>query len=200
MLSEYKCILLFGPPGSGKGTQGKILNAIPGVFHCAIGDVLRNLDHESELGQIFFRYSSAGQLLPNDVTIKIWSNYIKEQISKGKFEPAIDLLVLDGIPRTMEQAEKMVDYINVLKVLHLKCDDSNLLIERIHKRNIEESRPDDIKYSIIQHRMRVYETDTLPVLKTYYSGKVIDIDASKEPLSIIKNILTELERVINKVD
>ena len=60
----YRTILLFGAPGSGKGTQGKILGSIPGFFHCACGDVFRSLDLKTEIGQAFLAYSSRGELVP----------------------------------------------------------------------------------------------------------------------------------------
>jgi adenylate kinase len=63
---KYRSILLFGAPDVGKGTQGKILGAIPHFFHCACGDVFRNLRHDSPLGKIFIKYSSHGQSVPDE--------------------------------------------------------------------------------------------------------------------------------------
>ena len=71
MASKYKSILLFGAPGSGKGTQGKILGTIPGFFHCACGDVFRAVDVRSDFGKAFLDYSSRGQLVPDDLVNQI---------------------------------------------------------------------------------------------------------------------------------
>ena len=68
----YRTVLLFGPPGSGKGTQGKILGAMPAFFHCACGDVFRSLDPKSEMGVEFANYSKAGSLVPDELTVKLW--------------------------------------------------------------------------------------------------------------------------------
>ena len=74
---RYKTVLLFGAPGSGKGTQGKILGAIPGFYHSACGDVFRTLDLQSEMGRIFWQYSSQGKLVPDEFTVNVWKNYIR---------------------------------------------------------------------------------------------------------------------------
>src|ERR1700735_288156 len=74
---RYKSILLFGAPGSGKGTQGKIIGSIPGFYHSATGDIFRSLDLQSEMGRIFWEYAGRGQLVPDEVTIRLWQQYIK---------------------------------------------------------------------------------------------------------------------------
>ena len=74
---KYKAILLFGAPGSGKGTQGKILGAVPGFFHSSTGDIFRSLDLQSEMGRIFWEYAGRGQLVPDEFTIKVWKQFIK---------------------------------------------------------------------------------------------------------------------------
>src|SRR5262245_55093023 len=72
MTDRYQTILLFGAPGSGKGTQGKILGQIPGFYHLSCGEVFRTLDTGSDLGKVFMEYSSRGELVPDDVTVKMW--------------------------------------------------------------------------------------------------------------------------------
>ena len=67
---RYKTVLLFGAPGAGKGTQGKILGKVPGFYHLACGDVFRSLDMGSELGSKFMEYSSRGELVPDALTIE----------------------------------------------------------------------------------------------------------------------------------
>ncbi len=101
----YKSILLFGAPGSGKGTQGKILGTIPGFYHCACGDVFRAVDAHSELGKAFIQYSSKGQLVPDDLTVRLWAAQIEAMEDAGIFRPATDYLVLDGIPPQPEPGE-----------------------------------------------------------------------------------------------
>src|SRR6185436_14590859 len=97
----YRTILLFGAPGVGKGTQGKILGTIPRFFHCACGDVFRNLTIESDIGRVFIQYSSKGQLVPDEPTIELWQKSIDANTQTGRFHPATDTLVLDGIPRNV---------------------------------------------------------------------------------------------------
>src|ERR1700743_30434 len=106
---KYRTILLFGAPGAGKGTQGKILGNIPNFYHCACGDVFRNLTTESTLGRIFLDYSSPGQPVPDAPTIDLCSQFIDNCKKAGRFNPERDVLVLDGIPRNVHQAEMLKD-------------------------------------------------------------------------------------------
>ena len=75
----FRTVILFGPPGSGKGTQGKILGAMPAYFHCACGDVFRSLDPASEMGQEFAKYSKSGSLVPDELTVRLWRQAIHEK-------------------------------------------------------------------------------------------------------------------------
>src|SRR6202795_3815936 len=103
----YRSYLVFGAPGSGKGTQGKALGSVPRFFHCACGDVFRSIDTRTKVGQAFIYYSSRGQLVPDDVTVQLWKVAIDAAVDAHKFKPDIDTLVLDGIPRNVNQAKIM---------------------------------------------------------------------------------------------
>ena len=71
MEETFRSILLFGPPGVGKGTQGKILGMVPGFFHLSVGDVFRSIDIGSDDGKQVYQYSSQGQLVPDELTVRI---------------------------------------------------------------------------------------------------------------------------------
>jgi len=131
---KYRSILLFGAPGAGKGTQGKILGVIPNFFHCACGDVFRNLRADSALGRLFIEYSSRGELVPDGPTIELWRQFIENTTKIGRFHPEQDTLVLDGIPRNVVQAEILRDTLNVLAVFYLKDSNEEKLITRIQRR------------------------------------------------------------------
>jgi len=73
---KFRTVLLFGAPGAGKGTQGKILGTIPNFFHCACGDVFRSLKTDNPTGRIFLEYSSRGDLVPDQPTIDLWRDFI----------------------------------------------------------------------------------------------------------------------------
>src|SRR5688572_19483545 len=84
---RYKTILLVGAPGSGKGTQGKILGEIPGFFHSATGDIFRLLGLQSEMGRIFWEYAGKGKLVPDGFTIKLWKQFIQGMEMVNQFHP-----------------------------------------------------------------------------------------------------------------
>ena len=98
-VKKYRTILMFGAPGSGKGTQGKVLGALPGYFHLSCGDVFRSLNPKSELGQVFLQFSSQGKLVPDNFTIQLWHDHIVRQVNGHNFTPDEEILILDGIPR-----------------------------------------------------------------------------------------------------
>ena len=110
---KYRTILLFGAPGSGKGTQGKILGSVPNFFHFACGDAFRNLRIDDPIGRVFIEYSSRGQLVPDEPTINLWAKNIQASTLDGEFHPDRDTLVLDGIPRNPQQAEMLKDTLDV---------------------------------------------------------------------------------------
>ena len=140
---RYRTILLFGAPGSGKGTQGKILGSIPGFYHNATGDVFRSLDLQSEMGRTFWEYAGRGQLVPDELTIRLWKQYIKGMEMINQFHPETEMLVLDGIPRNLTQASLLEDTIDVRRVVYLQCADLNKMVERLRRRALKENRFDD---------------------------------------------------------
>jgi adenylate kinase len=186
---NYRSILLFGAPGSGKGTQGKILGAIPHFFHCACGDVFRRLQPDSEIGRTFIEYSSRGQLVPDETTIALWRESIGQVIAAGQFHPEQDTLVLDGIPRNVAQAEMLRDTLDVTGVYYLRSANLKKLVVRIQHRALKENRFDDANVNVIRQRLKTYETETKPVLKFYGRRLVHDINADQTPAKVLADIL-----------
>ncbi|WP_050031045.1 nucleoside monophosphate kinase [Verrucomicrobium sp. BvORR034] len=195
---KFRTFLMFGAPGSGKGTQGKVLGTIPRFYHMACGDVFRSLDTRTALGQEFVNYSSRGQLVPDETTVKLWRANIHDHDKTHRFKPDIDFLVLDGIPRNVEQAKFMEQDIDVLQVFHLSCPDRAELARRLRKRALKDNRFDDASDEVIQKRIRTYEEESKPILDYYSSGKyagrniVTDIDAGQPPAKVVHHILSRI--------
>ena len=198
MPDRYKTILLFGAPGAGKGTQGKILGQVPGFFHLACGDVFRSLDIASELGKDFMKYSSKGELVPDNLTIEMWSKNVHAQTVLSLYKPGTDLLILDGIPRNLNQAVAMDDYLDVLLVIHLVCPDVDEMVLRMKRRALKENRLDDADESVIRHRFEVYDQETKPVLEHYESSIIQEIDALGSPAEVLQHVLEVLVPVQNE--
>ena len=189
---EYRTYLLFGPPGSGKGTQGKILGSIPGFFHVACGEVFRALDLRSDIGKAFLEFSSKGQLVPDEVVLQLWRNHIQNMITLSRFKPDIDHLVLDGIPRNVDQAKILEGDLDVRQVFHLSCPDQNKLVERMKRRALKENRLDDANEEIIQKRLATYELETAPVLDYYGKSKLVSVDSTQYPYEVLRDILSHI--------
>jgi len=186
---KYRSILLFGAPGSGKGTQGKILGVIPNFYHCACGDVFRNLRPDSPLGKVFLEYSSRGELVPDEPTIELWRQSIDANTQVDRFHPQQDTLFLDGIPRNVHQAEILRETLDVIGVFYLKSANEKNLIARIQRRAMKENRLDDANLEVIRERLKTYERETKPVLKFYGTGIVHRINADQSPAKVLSDIL-----------
>ena len=111
---KLRTILLFGSPGAGKGTQGKILGKIPNYLHISSGDLFRNLRIQNPIGQLFLDYASHGNLVPDEPTINLWKDDIENRSRNGQFNPETDTLLLDGIPRNVNQAKLLENIIHTI--------------------------------------------------------------------------------------
>jgi adenylate kinase len=185
----YRTYLLFGAPGSGKGTQGKALGSVPRFFHCACGDVFRSIDTRTKLGQAFIYYSGRGELVPDELSLELWNESILGAVETHRFKPELDTLVLDGIPRNLKQAELMESRIEVLRVFHLYCPERSTLIERLKKRALKDNRLDDANEAVIRKRLETYEMETKPVLNYYDPALISTIDATQSPARVLWEIL-----------
>lgn len=189
---RYKAILLFGAPGSGKGTQGKILGSIPGFYHSATGEIFRSLDLQSEMGRVFWEYAGKGQLVPDELTIRLWKQYIKGMEMINQFHPDSEILVLDGIPRNQKQAELLDETIDVLKVIHLMCADKTKMVERLRRRALRENRFDDASDAVIRKRLEVYERETRPVLTHYQPDRIVRVEATLSQIRVLSSMIEVL--------
>ncbi|MBV9852458.1 MAG: nucleoside monophosphate kinase [Armatimonadetes bacterium] len=190
--TRYKTFLLFGAPGSGKGTQGKILGSIPGLVHVACGEIFRDLRVGSPLGKVFLDYSSRGALVPDDFTIQLWKEHTEGLEQLGRFDPATDALILDGIPRNVAQARLMDEYVDVKRVYYLDCEDKEKMFLRLKRRALHENRLDDASDAVIQHRLYVYEAETAQVLSYYPVDIIRRINTDRTPVEVLADILADI--------
>lgn len=195
---KYRTILLFGAPGAGKGTQGKILGNIPNFFHCACGDVFRSLSATNPLGRIFIEYSSRGQLVPDEPTIELWRQFIHNCEKSGRFHPEQDTLVLDGIPRNKRQAEMLAGTLDVKAVFYLHCTNFDEMVVRLQRRALKENRLDDANLEVIRDRLKVYDKETKPVLNYYGKKLVHRIDSTKTPVEVLRDLLAHVNKALKQ--
>lgn len=189
---KYNTILLFGAPGAGKGTQGKILGTIPHFFHCACGDVFRSLKTDSDIGRVFIEYSSRGDLVPDEPTVELWGHFIHGCTKTGRFHPKEDTLVLDGIPRNVSQARMLKGTLKVKAIFYLRCTKVGRLVQRIQRRALKENRLDDANLDVIRARLKTYERESKPVLDFYGKKVVHHINADQAPAKVLVDILRHL--------
>ena len=168
-------IVLFGPPGAGKGTQSERLIEKYGLVHLSTGDVFRaNIKGETDLGKLAKSYMDAGQLVPDEVTINMLrSEVVKHEAPKG--------FIFDGFPRTNAQAHALDEFLASLQteislMLALEVEE-NELKTRLLKRAEVSGRPDDADPAVIEKRIAVYNNETAPV-KAFYQAqhKFVAID------------------------
>src|ERR1035437_3035397 len=194
---KYRTILLFGAPGAGKGTQGKILGSVPHFFHCACGDVFRSLAAGSPLRKVFIEYTGRGDLVPDEPTVELWRQFIESIVRAGRFHPEEDTLVLEGIPRTLQQAEMLEDTLDVRAIFYLRCASFNAMVDRLQKRALKENRLDDVNLEVIRQRLKVYKQETKPVLSFYGRKRVHHIDSNQTPVKVLRDILRYTDKVID---
>ena len=190
MSDRFRSVLLFGPPGVGKGTQGGILRNVPGFFHLSVGDVFRSIDIGSPDGKEIYQYSSKGQLVPDELTVKIWKKALNAYVALSWYKPHEDLLILDGIPRNEAQTELVKDHLDIVQVINLACTDVEDMIHRMRRRAIRENRADDANEDVIRQRFKIFAEKSALVLKKYPPEIIRTIEATGSPAEVFKEVLS----------
>lgn len=192
---RYRAILLFGAPGAGKGTQGKILGQIPNFVHFSCGDAFRSMRVDSPLGRVFVEYAGQGMLVPDEPTIELWKQSMNGLAGTGRFNPEADTLLLDGIPRNPNQVRIMAELIEVKAIFNLYCPAVDKLINRLQRRALKDNRLDDANLDVIRNRLETYKHDTRAVLDCYPESIIHQIDSTQEPLLVLLDILKIIARL-----
>lgn len=186
-------LVLFGAPGSGKGTQSAKLIDKYGLYHISTGEVLRDhIKRGTDLGKIADEYISQGQLIPDELMIKILDDVLDKE-AKGKKG-----VVFDGFPRTIPQAEALKELLkrrgtDLHAVIGLEVPEDELM-ERMIRRGKETGRADDTPETI-KNRLKVYHDQTHP-LREYYTkeGKYLPVNGSGIVDEIFNEIATGLDK------
>jgi len=195
---KFSTVLLFGPPGSGKGTLGKFLANAGSQFHLSSGDIFRSLPANSPAGKLYYSYASKGLLIPDEATIEIWKYYVQGLIATNSYYPEGQDLLLDGIPRTQAQAQMLVSYINVRHVIVLEISNTTELIKRMQKRARLEGRIDDVDTEILKKRLEVYEESIQGVLDCYPKHLISYVDGGQKPLEVLRDVLVRLSHLLSR--
>ena len=188
-------IVLFGPPGSGKGTQAQNLIQKFNLKQISTGDLFRhNIKNETELGKLAKSYMDKGELVPDQVTIDMLIDELKKPTDAKGF-------IFDGFPRTAFQTEALEGIVK--DVLNDQIDiclslvvEDEILVKRILERGKTSGRSDDANENTIRNRIKEYYTKTAEVAELYKKqGKYVEVNGVGEIVEIAEKLYAEVEKI-----
>lgn len=187
-------LVLFGPPGSGKGTQANKLIEKYGLVHISTGDLFRHeIGHNTPLGRQAKAFMDKGELVPDSVTIGMLRN-------KVEAHPKAQGFIFDGFPRTIAQAKALDNLLaekgtSVSALIALQVDDEEI-VQRIKLRSATSGRPDDSDETIIRNRISVYKSETTLVFDYYAAqGKSHSINGMGNIEEIFSRLTTAIDQL-----
>lgn len=183
-------LLLIGAPGAGKGTQAELLAERFNLTHISSGDLLRqHVKDQTSIGQTIKAYVDAGDLVPDAVVMDMLRKPVVAAAESGGY-------VLDGFPRTVEQAKSAFEVAHALGVevqaaVHLDVPDEELI-----RRLLARGRGSDDSEEVIAHRLQVYRERTIPLLE-YYAGRewMFAVDGAQPPGQVHQDIVARLRKL-----
>lgn len=188
-------IVLFGPPGSGKGTQAQNLIEKFSLKQISTGDLFRyNMKNDTELGKLAKSYIDRGELVPDQVTIDMLTDELKKPCETNGY-------IFDGFPRTAMQTEALEEIVKeVLKSTINVCIslivEDKVLVQRLLKRGETSGRTDDSNQEIITNRIKEYYAKTAEVAELYkQQGKYVEINGVGEITEISEKLFAEVEKI-----
>lgn len=186
---KTRTYVILGAPGSGKGTQSKMLAKELNLVHISTGDLMRKeLKEGTDLGLKIDSYTKNGHLTPDELAMEVLEKEIaKNRTSKG--------FVLDGFPRKLSQVSLLDQLLHkygfsVKLAIGLDISGENVLVERIKKRALDSNRKDDVNEDIIRERLKVYQEETKPLISLYYTSYKYDsINGEVSPEEVFSSLL-----------
>lgn len=194
---KFASILLFGPPGAGKGTVGKYLSEIGGHYHFSSGEMLRKISRTTEHGRLFYSFSDKGLLVPDEIMMEVCKSYFNGLIATHQFNPKTHYMIIDGIPRTINQAKLLKVMTNIEQVVVLDIADTDVLIDRLLKRAVIEGRQDDANKEILKRRFQVYKEQTEQVLSVFDPSKITYINADQLRYQVAKDVIESCSALLS---
>jgi adenylate kinase len=187
-------IVLFGKPGAGKGTQAEFLKEKYNLTHLSTGDIFRyNIKNDTELGQLAKTFMDKGDLVPDEVTIKM----LESEVDKN---PHSSGFLFDGFPRTLAQAAALDSFLeskgqSITATVALEANDE-ILVQRLLERGKTSGRPDDQDEEKIRNRYQEYNEKTAPLMHYYNTqGKFHAVDG----IGSIEEVTQRLSKVIDNL-
>lgn len=203
-MSRFKTFLVFGPNGIGKGTNAVAVGTLPGYLHFSTGDMFRALvarvkdGTASELELRIDKIMKSGGLVDDETTVSLARENLESAVGDGRFNPETDYLLLDGLPRNVEQAKMIEPFIEVCRVLHITAA-REVAVARITGRAQKKGRKDDQDAEAVGRRLDIFFVNAARILAYYdtnfngemtYDSELIHyINADQRPVEVLRDVL-----------